>query len=55
MKKLLFISFLFLASTEARANINCGFKPFPPAGCYNAQPACQCDRYNNCHWIFLGC
>lgn len=31
----------------------CGFKPFPPMGCPDAQFLCICDSNNDCNWVTI--
>lgn len=54
---LLFIFSLFVFARNAYADYgySCGPKPVAPVGCYNAKQMCQCDRYRNCQWIYMGC
>lgn len=48
MKKIIFLTVLF-ASTNAYANMSCGFKPFAP---FNCKQICVCDDFgSNCSWI----
>jgi hypothetical protein len=42
-----------LISNIAFANFACGFKPFKPFGCKNAQATCICDSTGNCEWIWI--
>ena len=34
---------------------SCGFMPFPPFGCTNANAVCSCDSHGNCSWMWVGC
>jgi hypothetical protein len=43
---------LFDSKFLIKANMACGFAPFPPLGCVVG--ACVCDQYGqNCQWTFI--
>lgn len=45
---------LFLVSMSVHANMQCGFKPFKPVGCFSGDYICMCDD-NGCRWVLVGC
>lgn len=42
---------LFDSKFLIKANMACGFAPFPPFGCVVG--ACVCDQDRNCQWTFI--
>jgi hypothetical protein len=57
MKKIIItITILILSTvTPAKANFQCGLKPFTPMGCFEAEAICTCSNYNQCQWQWIGC